>query len=244
VLDLIHRSNQLAVELAPPPDDAADVCPVCRSWREVDDRLCDNCTENEEALERASVKVIPISLYRKPSKLRDWLTYYKPGDDEFHGEYGQLLATVIGRFTMEWGDDLVRFCGGLDSICVVPSTTRFPPHPLAAIVDQHIPDLAESRKELLTRGRGDLGHRVASVEGFVARDVSPEERVLLLDDVYTTGARAQSAAYELARVGAVVPGILVVGRRVNPDYRPEVAALWERQHEAGFDFTVMPWWCR
>jgi orotate phosphoribosyltransferase len=66
--------------------------------------------------------------------------------------------------------------------------------------------------------------------------------VLLLDDVYTTGARSQSAASALTLAGALVVAIVVIARRVNPAYKPGVQALWDRQRAIPFSFTALPWW--
>jgi orotate phosphoribosyltransferase len=76
----------------------------------------------------------------------------------------------------------------------------------------------------------------------VADASTRDHRVLLLDDVYTTGARAQSAAFALRAAGAVVPAVLVIGRRVNPEWRDEVDVIWQRQTAIPFRFEDPPWW--
>jgi len=242
--DLVSRSETLVAELVPPPPDASDVCPICRSWRPSDDDLCGNCRDNEDSLGRAGTRILPISLYCKPSKLRDWLTFYKPGDEEYHPESAELLGVLLARFIAEHGDALDRFVGGYDSVCVVPSSERPQPHPLAQVIDAYVVRLAARREELLTRGAGELGHRRPAVDAFQPTGNVAGRRVLLVDDVYTTGARAQSAACALELAGAHVPVVLVIARRINPEWRPEVSALWERQRALPFEFTALPFWGR
>ena len=62
--------------------------------------------------------------------------------------------------------------------------------------------------------------------------------MLLLDDVFTTGARSQSAAYALEEAGAAVSAIVVVARRINLDWRPEVAEWWKRQLAIPFSWST------
>jgi orotate phosphoribosyltransferase len=42
--------------------------------------------------------------------------------------------------------------------------------------------------------------------------------VLVLDDMWTTGSNAQSAALALRRAGAAAVSVMVVGRWLNPSY--------------------------
>jgi hypothetical protein len=39
-----------------------------------------------------------------------------------------------------------------------------------------------------------------------------------------------------------VAGIVVIARRVNPDWKPGVRVLWDRQVAEPFSFTDLPWW--
>jgi len=98
---------------------------------------------------------------------------------------------------------------GLTYLAVVPTARRRPgPHPLRALVAPYLAgpwvELAAAPRE---RGR-DL-----DPERFVAAPVRGGT-VLLLDDTWTTGASAQSAAVALRAAGAVTVAIVVLGRHI------------------------------
>lgn len=192
--------------MLPPAPGATDACPICRSWNSGNATHCENCEENKQALGEVQ-PVTPITLYRKPSVVRDWLTHYKPNDEEHHPEYSEILATIVNCW-LQANDDLV---GQFDAMAVVPSADRAPPHPLEELVDAHVPRLAELRAELLERGPGDIGWRRPARDGYAATGDVSRRRVLLFDDVYTTGARSQSAATALRCRG---------NARRHPRHRP------------------------
>lgn len=239
---LLARSDQLASELVAPPHEADDVCPTCRSWRNTDGPLCDNCSQARDDLDFWCDQVIPISLYRKPSPLRDWLTHYKPGDEPPIAEYRANVGAILARYLHEHSAALQEFVGGYDAVCVVPSTDRPPPHELAAVYDDYSPPGEPSLLDALERGPGRLSHRTYSDDAYIVTQSVGERRILVLDDVYTTGARSQSATAALTAAGAVVPAILVIARRLNPDWDPHVQAIWGRQVALPFDFTAPPFW--
>ena len=64
------------------------------------------------------------------------------------------------------------------------------------------------------------------------------EQVLLVDDTFTSGARAQSAASALSLAGGDVVAILPVGRVISPDFNEANKEFWDRQRAIPFDFDV------
>lgn len=243
--ELVEGSEELRPELVPPPADAEDVCPMCRSWRDPQYRLCSNCLEAVDELAHPCARVVPITLYRRPSRLRDWLTYYKQrSEDEYRHDYPSKIATILGRFMLENQSELWATTGGYSVACIVPSSSRQDmQHPLRAIVsDSNV--FGVPIVDLLKRGTGDLGHRILSDQGFIPnRDVSGE-RILLVDDVYTTGSRAQSAASALQVAGGVVAAVLVIARRIDPEFNEVASAVWTRQSANSYDFVNALAWLR
>lgn len=248
-------SEELTPELTAPPAPQEGVCSTCRTWSDTGTSRCSNCAQNQEVLGQAPLPLTVVSLYRKPSPLREWLTRYKPSSDGTEPavpEHTERVQAILARFLLEHGPALVGRLGGVDALVVVPSTTpRLGSHPLGALVEGL--NLPVPLVTLLRRGPGDLGfcqpardgYETAPVPGRGAADSEGAGgasvlRVLLVDDVYTTGARANSAAYALRAAGHQVAGLLVLARRVNPDYDERADALWQRQREAGFDWARSP----
>jgi predicted phosphoribosyltransferase len=62
------------------------------------------------------------------------------------------------------------------------------------------------------------------------------ESVLLVDDTWTTGANAQSAAGALKTAGAGSVAVLVIGRHVQESYKDNAARLKELPRS--FDWTT------
>jgi hypothetical protein len=63
--------------------------------------------------------------------------------------------------------------------------------------------------------------------------------VLILDDVWTTGSTAQSAALAVRRAGAAAVSVMVVGRWLNPDRRATADFIAARLHR-DYDPDICP----
>lgn len=235
-------TDRLATQLVLPPGPGPQVCPICRTWRSEDHPWCGNCAQHAEQLGEPPVPVVPITLYRKPSEAREWVTNYKNPDDERAASYGVNVASIVERFFKENNSRIQAGVGGFDVICMVPPTTNPLPGPLISALDalpsRHLGSIIQP----LRRGPGDLSKRRASVDAFVADESAVEGKsLLLLDDVYTSGSTAQSCAAAIRAAGGAPKAIVVVGRRVNPEYSPLAQSLWDRQSSARFDYArVLP----
>lgn len=247
--DIVATSDLLTPNLVPPPIDGPGICSRCRTWAQPavdgDDghgAECENCAEVRQGLDMDPLRFAVVSLYKKPSDLRDWLTRYKGREEEedvFEPAFVDIVRAIVGRFVIEHGDALEVAGGPFDGIVAVPSTTRPAPHPLEAILESLNPDAPLVR--LLERGAGDLGFRRPSKDGYrVVGDRIPM-RLLLVDDVYTTGSRLNSAAAALSASGHQVTAGLVVARRINPEYNEAARELWQSASATPFHWEASPW---
>jgi len=235
---LAALGDSLAPDCVTVPMQSPDVCPICRGHRDETDDLCDSCTVCHQNLGSLH-PVVPISLYAKPSTMRDRLRDYKDSDDaSTRRRLSRDVAALIERFFIQHSESLAHRLGPWDAVCVVPSTDREPPHPLVRALSDHDAGSLGPLKQFLRRGPGEIAHRKPDRRAFVPASRVAGRRVLLLDDVFTTGARSQSAAFALREAGAEVPAIVVVARRINPGWRPEVAEWWNRQLAIPFSWSA------
>src|SRR6185437_3103142 len=99
-------------------------------------------------------------------------------------------------------------------LAVVPSARgRAGPHPLRALIG---PYLSCNWTDLVARPDYQQA-RDLDPDRFAAAPV-PGGRIVLLDDTWTTGASAQSAAMALRRAGARSVATVVLGRHINPEF--------------------------
>ena len=108
------------------------------------------------------------------------------------------------------------------------------PHPFDAVVDATRAFVAVPRLHLLA-GTAPVGHLRPAPGAYEVAGHPAGRRVLVLDDTWTTGAHARSAAAALIRAGAEVAGILVVGRVVDPAAAAGVERWWGRVTAADAD---------
>lgn len=183
--------------------------------------------------------VVPISLAEPSGQLYTVLRGFKNPSYARHHDFELQVAALIGRFLRDHGSCIRLTAGRVwTTITSVPSTrARSDEHPLERAI-KRVGDLRDVYEPLLARGSAPLGNRLASDDGFeVTADVGGD-RVLLIDDTFTSGARVQSAASALHLAGADVVAVLIVGRfiRPNPDY-PHDQELLDRSADVPFDFS-------
>ena len=199
---IVQLSDRLIPELVSPPQAGPGVCTRCRTWNDATPYdECSNCADVRQELGTEPLSISLVTLYRKPSLLRDWLTQYKgrPDDqDPFVPEYQDNVAALLSRFFLEFGGALYERLDGYDAMVVVPSTLRQPPHPLEEVASRAVPSIPVLR--LLTRGPGDLGFRKPAKDGYVVTEnPKPHGR----GQTYTYGVPAGGAA--MARPASATP---------------------------------------
>jgi predicted amidophosphoribosyltransferase len=215
----------VALPLARAPQSRQRACGICHGPARPGYSTCWSCGVITHRLGRSlTYPVVPISLYRPGTSLHSALVLYK--SSRRSGERAHLSRGIAQLIA--WYLSLHSHCmaiaagGGWDVMTVVPSTRRTDPiHPLASAL-AHTPFLAQRHQTLLRRGADPVDHLVAGPGAFVATGPCSGRRVLLVDDTFTTGAHARSAAAALQDAGATVVALLVVGRIVHPE-----AVMWD-----------------
>lgn len=231
----------------------AHTCPACRGPLSGWSRECWCCRHVSNALGRALPwpPVIPMSLYRPGDQLHAMLRGYKDAHASDGRRYfeSKLIALVRAYFVRH-GDCLLEATGGWQAFCVVPSSTRQGSprdglireglhrgrphgekfrHPLELLLGRS--RVLESAEQLpLVAGTGRAGHLAPDPNAFRVGVPGAVQgcRVLLVDDTWTTGARAMSAVAALELGGATVAGVLAVGRMVNPAASAVAGRWWDQ----------------
>ncbi len=222
--------------LQPPLPPEPGVCAACRGPARVDYLRCFHCGLHAESAPRLLADaVVPISYAIKGGKHASDLWMYKsarpgPGVARIAAEAQVILAADAVRaaqaallslllvFLRDHCACTWRMAGGggPTHLAVVPSTRgRAGPHPLRALT---APVLARPWAQLALQGSReppDPEDRDLSLDRFTVPERLGGARVLLLDDTWTTGSRAQSAAAALKLAGAARVVAVVLGRHVD-----------------------------
>lgn len=195
------------------------VCRICCGPSAGARHQCSSCQRVEHGLGRALQPVTPISLTTKATALYSALRQYKGRPNRVSLRQRRRLAALIDSF-------LERHAGcvapeGYDATVVVPSLEiGFRPHPLEATMRMVGLGGLGLVDALFARG-GKIARNVASSDAYECRSELVEgRRVLLVDDVYTTGAHLHSAAAVLEHCGARSVHPLVVGRHQRLEWEP------------------------
>jgi len=177
--------------------------------------MCTSCRDVAIALGRPPVPVTPAALVTASSPLYRALRQYKSGTPAVASRQSGRLASLLDRFVTRHLDCLAP--DGLDLCTVVPSPRdgRPPPHPLSLLLatSRRLPEVVDA----LVPGPFVIAHRRPSVDGYRASGAVSGMRVLLVDDLYTSGAHLQSAAVALTDAGARSVVATVLGRFVRTE---------------------------
>jgi hypothetical protein len=184
---------------------------------------------------------VPISLYEIPSQLHKFLRHYKSGKypAAYQNDFSVRVVSILAYFVMKHTECIATSGGGMwDLMTTVPSSKpQIGVHALVTAI-QRVGALRKQYEPLLRLGSRPVGHLQANDRAFDATQRLEGTRVLLIDDTYTTGATAQSAASALAIAGATVVAILPIGRVINPSFNQENKDYWERQRRMPFSFDT------
>jgi hypothetical protein len=206
------------------PPAGPGVCTVCHSGPNSGYSICYSCDVTMGQVSHPVTSVLPISLYEVP---------------ETRSQLAMILAATIARFaTRHWPCIATMLGGNPTIVTTVPSTrsiARPGEHPLVLAV-RRSSLLSGLHHALLTRGPGQVGHQQASDNAFLVQYDLRGQRVLLIEDTFTTGARTQSAASALRLAGASAVTVVSAGRVINPAWNENCRQIWQYACAAEFSF--------
>lgn len=220
------------------PAAAPGVCEVCHGRPNPGFATCYSCEEAMNQVSEPCRTVVPVSLYETLGQLHYNLRYYKDARDvATRNKLALNVAALLARFLRDHSDCIRDEVGEWDVITTVPSTSgrHGAVNPLQSALD-YVPWLAAQHDTLLRAAPVPPAHNRAGDDGFELTRSVRGHGVLLIDDTYTTGAHAQSAASTLHLGGADVRAILPIGRVITPGFAPSVEEFWRQQKSVRFSF--------
>jgi hypothetical protein len=217
------------------PRHGPEVCAVCLNFTDGYER-CYSCSHGELWLDA----VCPISYSVAHEQLHHALWGYKRLGGEVARRLTVELAAVLWRHLAGHERCLARAAGTVDAfdlVTTVPSTDgdRDDAHPLRHIVAEVIGPTSDRHERVLSRTTRPVDPRAFDPEKYEANWNLGGASILLIDDTWTTGANAQSAAAALKSAGAGAIGAVVIGRHVNRDWHENDRRL--KQIERPFDWS-------
>jgi hypothetical protein len=200
------------------PRRGPDVCGTCFNFTAGYAR-CYACTHGGLVLDA----VAPISYSVAREQLHHALASYKRLQGDVARRLGAILAAILWRFLAEHEPCVARAAGAsgwFDIVTTVPSSdvTRDERHPLRWIVGDLVGPTRERYERLLRRTGAEVPPRTFSDNKFEVVKQLDGRTVLLVDDTWTTGASAQSAAAALKAAGAGPTAAVVIGRHLNREW--------------------------
>ncbi len=219
--------------LSAPPPAAAGLCASCRTPVRPGRTRCYLCNEYRMCLPGLLPDVVvPVAYAAKGGPHATNLWRYKSGGPGAEVARAALSALLL-VFLRDHGRCVWRRAGmpGPSHVAVVPSCRGRPGvHPLQALA---APCLTLPWVRLSLARRGEPVARYPDPHRFSSERIAGAS-VLLLDDTWTSGASATSAAAALRLAGARSVAVIVLGRHLDSaaaatPFRPRLCAV----HEVG-----------
>jgi predicted amidophosphoribosyltransferase len=200
------------------PRSGCGVCTTCFNLT-LGYTRCYACTQRQSVLD----VVAPISYSVAGEQLHHALASYKRLEGEVARRLRAELASVLWRYLAKHERCVARAAdtAGFELVTTVPSSDRDRDehHPLHRMVGDLVGPARERYDRLLRRSNHNGSAREFDPRKYTATRSLDGGSVLLIDDTWTTGANAQSAAAALKQAGAGMVGAIVIGRHLNREWR-------------------------
>lgn len=193
-------------------------CRVCAAPVDGFDR-CWRCEQARRIVGVADV-VAPLSYAIAGTPSGALVRDYKNHPVRSVRERHSVLIKELVRQGITRHERCIGCAAGLAVSCrlVIPSLTSRPgPHPFADLA--HPMNAASDAVALIPAPEATCDRAINDKFVLAPAARLDGRHVLILDDVWTTGSNAQSAALAVRRAGAAAVSIMVVGRWLSPDRR-------------------------
>jgi predicted amidophosphoribosyltransferase len=245
VATVLELSAPYENHLLPVLPSSAGVCAVCHSFVAGDWPLCYQCNQAVRLLPKTADALGFVALAVKGEQLARDLSVYKNSQSLQARTRPRLgLAAVLWRWMESHERCLATEAGtdGFQVVTTVPSTSGREQHPLDHVVGTMVQPTADRFRSLLRRRPNDTGGREFGVDRFeVINGGGAGNSVLIIDDTFTSGSHAQSAAAALKDSGAESVAVLCIGRHFNrqqdgEEYRQAADAYYRRSRVLGWNW--------
>lgn len=209
------------------PRAGPDVCEICFNFTR-GFRRCYACTQVRQAIQACTYAgawidvVAPISYSVAHEQLHHALAAYKRAGGEVARQLSVQLAAVLWRYLAAHEPCVARAAGvsSFDLVTTVPSgdRARDDGHPLRWIVADVVEPTRDRHRRVLRRSELAVGAHTFHPQKYLAADAVNGHSVLLIDDTWTTGANAHSAAAALRAAESGPVAVVVIGRHLNREW--------------------------
>lgn len=195
------------------------ICAICRTFIDPSYAVCWPCLNQPSELD----VVLPITYSEDGGQVHHALRRYKDGLLPERRYIMPRLAGILWRFIDRHEHCLAVAAGvqtGFQLVTTVPSSTPERDERrgnLRTIVEWCAPVSERFERVLRATGQVPKGREYDTRRYTTTRPLDGDD-VLLVDDTWTGGGHAQSAAHALRSAGARSIGLLVLGRHLRPDW--------------------------
>jgi len=195
------------------------ICQVCHQFIDPAYTRCYSCQTGPRYLDA----VVPITYSEHLGQMHTVLRTYKNSLPQAQRFAAVRLTAILWRFLEEHELCVARAAGVAEFkiVTTVPSSSaaRDEAGHLRKIVDWCGPIKERHVRALKPSGATADGDRDFSPDRYRVVELVENADVLLIDDTWTTGGHAQSAACALKSAGASRVAIVVIGRHFHADYQ-------------------------
>jgi len=231
--------------LVPIVGPGGDRCTVCKSVVNPGYTCCYQCHKQRGNLPYTADVIAPIALSVKGGQWAHELSAYK---NSLSSDARWTMTVKIGAVLWRWlelHEGHVAEAAGVRQFSIVtsvPSTRNRADHPLSGMLKSIVGPTSNRYYDLLVaNAQYPTGSRDARYDRFIAQRLQGQA-VLLIDDQWTSGGRAQSAAAALRIGGSGPVAVVSLGRHFdqNPDidiYRTAAQNYLKTANKQGWDWN-------